>query len=96
MNSKATLRVPLEPLLPLLPNLLHPGIRSSRYYASKSNSMVIQCDEHRKQSDNVNGCYARLHHVISDIATNAIPGETTDAQRGRVKNLYLDDPSVYI
>lgn len=92
MNSKATLRVALSSLLPLVPRLLHPKIRSSRYYAAKSDAIIIQCDESRKQSDNIDGCHARLNHLVVEAAENAVPGETSDAQRGRVKALYRNNP----
>lgn len=87
VNSKATLRLPLEFLLPLVPSLLHDGIRASRYYAGKSDSIIIQADDSRKQQDNVQSCYARLHHLIVDAGASVVPGETSEAQRSRVKGL---------
>lgn len=89
VNSKATLRVPLDPLLPLLPSLLHPELRSSRYYAAKSNSLVFQSDDSRKQNDNTHACFGKLHELIAELGRNVIPGETSDAQKQRVKNLYV-------
>ena len=89
MSSKATLRVSLEQLLPLLPSLTHQALRDSRYYARSSNSIVIQADESRKQSDNSRKCLLRLHGLICDIARAAIPGETSEAQKERVKKLLV-------
>lgn len=87
MNSKATLKVPLDALLPHLPRVLHREIRTSRYVAERSNALIIQADDSRKQSDNANSCYRRLHEAIVDAARNAIPGETSAEQAQRVKDL---------
>jgi peptidyl-tRNA hydrolase ICT1 len=89
MSSKATLRVSLGQLLPLLPSLTHQALRDSRYYARSSDSIVIQADESRKQSDNSRQCLIRLHSLIRDIARTAIPGETSEAQKERVKKLFV-------
>jgi peptidyl-tRNA hydrolase ICT1 len=89
MSSKATLRVSLDQLLPLLPSLTHQALRNCRYYARSSNSIVIQADESRKQSDNSRQCLLRLHSLIRDIARTAIPGETSEAQKDKVKKLLV-------
>ncbi|KAF2400132.1 hypothetical protein EJ06DRAFT_557185 [Trichodelitschia bisporula] len=87
VNSKATLRLPLGALLPLLPPILHQPIRQSRYYAAKSNALVIQADDSRKQGDNVESCFSRLHEAIVEVAAEAVPGETSVTQARRVKEL---------
>lgn len=89
VNSKATLKVPLDALLPMVPSLLHPHIRASRYVAAKSNSIVIQSDDSRKQSDNASSCYRRLLETLAAAGRN-IPGETSAEQAQRVKHLYVD------
>jgi peptidyl-tRNA hydrolase ICT1 len=50
--------------------------------------MVIQADDSRKQNDNAQSCYARLHQVIVEAGRNAVPGETSAEQAKRVKDLY--------
>lgn len=87
MNSKATLRVPLSSLLPLLPVLLHNVVRQSQYYARNSDSLLIQASDSRKQQDNLQECYAKLDQVILGGAANVIPGETSDEQRAKVRGL---------
>ncbi|KAL1635431.1 hypothetical protein SLS58_010294 [Diplodia intermedia] len=87
VSSKATLRVPLDALLPILPTLLHQEIRSSRYYAANSNALVIQSDDSRKQTDNVHACYRKLHQLIVDAGKSAVPGETSEEQKERVRKL---------
>lgn len=87
MNSKATLKVPLQSLLPLVPALLHPLLRSSRYLAERSQTLVIQSEESRKQAANVESCYDKLHQLLKSTAKEAIPGETSPEQRDRVHKL---------
>ncbi|KAJ5326770.1 Peptide chain release factor class I/class II [Penicillium brevicompactum] len=87
VNSKATLKVPLGSLLPLVPRLLHQPLRDSRYHADRSQSLVIQADEERKQSNNVESCYDKLFQLLQTSAKAVIPGETTREQRDRVHKL---------
>lgn len=77
----------MKSLLPLIPNVLHPEIRGSRFLAAKSDAIVIQSDDSRKQADNVQDCFRKLHHLIIDAAKNVIPGETSQATKQRVKGL---------
>ena len=87
VSSKATLRIPTSSLLPLLPGLLHPYILNSRYHASKTGDLVIQADDSRKQNDNVNSCFKRLHELILDAGRQAVPNETSTEQINRVLEL---------
>ncbi|PVH97678.1 hypothetical protein DM02DRAFT_597174 [Periconia macrospinosa] len=91
VNSKATLKVPLDALLKQIPTLLHPQIRASRYVTSQSNAIIIQADDSRKQSDNAHSCYKRLFEAILEAGRTAIPGETSAAQAQRVKDLQKSD-----
>ncbi|KAL4928464.1 peptidyl-tRNA hydrolase domain protein [Aspergillus undulatus] len=87
VNSKATLKVPLESLLPLVPHIIHSPLQTSRYYAARTNSLVIQSEESRKQSDNVEACYDKLHKLLEHSATSVVPGETLPETRERSKRL---------
>jgi peptidyl-tRNA hydrolase ICT1 len=87
VSSKATLRIGLNSLLPLIPSLLHQQLRQSRYYAPNSDSIVIQADDSRKQADNAHHCFVKLNSLISEAAEQMIPGETSDEQKQRVQNL---------
>ena len=77
VNSKATLRVSLKAFLPLLPTLLHPAIESSRYHTEKSETLVIQSDANRKQSENAQECFRKLYAVVREAGKDMIPGETS-------------------
>lgn len=87
MNSKAQLRVPLDQLLPLLPAALHQGIKSSRYYAEKTSTLLIQADESRKAQANRDACFRKLNELIVDVYTSTVPGETSHGQKEKVKRL---------
>lgn len=87
VNSKAQLRVSLDQLLPQLPSVLHEGIRQSRYCAERTNTLLIQSDESRKQQANKETCYRRLNELIIDVYNKAVPGETSEEQKVKVKKL---------
>ncbi|KAJ5601852.1 hypothetical protein N7510_011386 [Penicillium lagena] len=86
-GQNATLKVPLQDLLPLVPRLLHPVLRASRYATDRSQSLVIQSDESRKQAANVDSCYDKLYELLQSMAHEVIPGETSPEQRHRVQKL---------
>ncbi|KAL8721338.1 MAG: hypothetical protein Q9225_001950 [Loekoesia sp. 1 TL-2023] len=91
VNSKATLRIPFKELLPLVPSMLHGEIRASQYCAEKSDSLVIQADNHRKQGDNVTACFAKLQNLFVTAGRTSVKGETSPEQRERVKRLQKAD-----
>ncbi|KAF2685588.1 hypothetical protein K458DRAFT_441999 [Lentithecium fluviatile CBS 122367] len=90
VNSKATLKVPLDALLQHVPSALHGEIRRSRYVAARTSALIIQADDSRKQNDNAHSCYRRLYEAIVDAGRHAIPGETSAEQAERVEKLYVD------
>ncbi|KXS99453.1 hypothetical protein AC578_8121 [Pseudocercospora eumusae] len=87
VSSKATLRIPISVLLQRVPRLMHGTIQSSRYHAAKSGDLVIQADDSRKQNDNVNACFRKLHELIVQAGRDNVPGETSQEQVARVKEL---------
>lgn len=87
VNSKATLRVPLDALLQHVPTAIHGELSRSRYVAEKSNTIVVQADDSRKQNDNAHNCYRRLYEAIVQAGHQAIPSETSTEQVKRVKDL---------
>lgn len=87
VNSKATLRLAVKDFLPLIPKILHPEVVASRYYASNSDSLVIQGDESRTQSENIKECYGKLHAMVVAAGRKTVRGETSQAQVEKVKAL---------
>lgn len=86
VNSKAQLRVHLDRLLPTIPPPLHAALRSSRYYA-KDDTLLIQSDDSRKQAANKDNCWTKLAQEISRAGKEVIPGETSEEQKEKVKEL---------
>lgn len=84
--------MPLDALLPHVPAALHGDIRRSRYLAAKSNAIIVQADDSRKQSDNAQSCYKRLYESIAQAGHDAVPSETSAEQVQRVKHLYVVNP----
>jgi peptidyl-tRNA hydrolase ICT1 len=66
---------------------LHSGVTSHRYYAGKTNSLVIQSDESRKQVANKETCYQKLVGMLTEIYKSTVPGETSEEQKEKVKEL---------
>ncbi|KAJ5094415.1 hypothetical protein N7456_010276 [Penicillium angulare] len=87
VNSKATLKIFWANLLPLVPRLLHPQLRASRYASDRSQALVIQSDESRNQASNVDACFDKLHLLLESSAKAVIPGETSPEQQARVQKL---------
>jgi len=87
VNSKAQLRVPFHEIAPLVPRVLHAGIMSSPYFASGSSSLLIQSDESRKQAQNREICYKKLKELLVQVYEDTVPGETSEEQKEKVKNL---------
>ena len=70
-----------------MPRVLHPSLLTSRYRAAKSNHIVIQADDSRKQTDNVTACFRKLHDLIARAGRETVPGETSVEQTKRVEQL---------
>ena len=82
------MRLDLPRLRSVLPELVSEQMGLSRYYAAKSDSLVIQADGSRKQSENKEQCFTKLIQEIDSLTRRVVKGETSDGQRSRVKSLY--------
>lgn len=87
VNSKATARFQMRDLTPLVPSIIHQQLQKSQYYAPNSQTLVIQADDSRKQSDNVDQCFRRLRDLILAAGKSVVKGETSPEQKARVKQL---------
>ncbi len=90
VNSKATVRLFMKDLLPLIPNVLHQEIKDSRFHAERSHALVIQADGSRKQGDNVEEAFTKLRDLIIAAGKKRVRGETSPEQVKKMKNLYAD------
>jgi peptidyl-tRNA hydrolase ICT1 len=91
VNSKATLRVPLDALLQHVPTALRRDVARSRYLAARANALVVHADDSRKQADNAHACYRRLYEAVAHAARAALPAEASPEQMQRVKSLQKAD-----
>ena len=87
VNSKATIKVPLDSLLPLVPPPIHPPLQSSRYTTQRSNSLLIQSDDSRKRTENIEACYDKLYQLLRSAAQEVVPGQTSAEQKNKVREL---------
>lgn len=81
--------MPLAALLQHVPTAIHGELQRSRYVAVRSNAMIVQADDSRKQTDNAHSCYRRLYDAIVEAGKHAVPAETSADQVQRVKQLYV-------
>lgn len=77
----------MSELLAATPAILHSPLRASKYFAEKSNSLVIQADGSRKQTDNVEECFRKLKLLVESVGKSVIKGETTPDQMAKVQQL---------
>lgn len=49
--------------------------------------MLIQSDESRKQAQNRDTCFRKLHELLVEVGRQTVPGETSADQNARVKVL---------
>jgi peptidyl-tRNA hydrolase ICT1 len=48
---------------------------------------LIQSEESRKQAQNKNACFRKLHELLVEVGRQTVPGETSADQNARVKLL---------
>ena len=89
VSTKATVRLPLDKLLPLVPSIIHKHLKSSRWYAAKSDTLVVQADNSRKQSDNVKECIHKLHDLIVSALKSVVRAEISPEQIAKRKKQYV-------
>ena len=88
-SSKATTNWPRSALATHMPKALHQSLKTSRYYVSSSDSISIQCDSHRGQTENEEENYRRLHDEISQIYKRSIPGVTSQEKKQKHEELWV-------
>ncbi|GJN89291.1 hypothetical protein Rhopal_002271-T1 [Rhodotorula paludigena] len=83
--SKATVRLPL-PSPSLLPLFVVPHlVRHSPHYTP--HALLVSSSTQRSQQTNLAECFAKLKAAILDAAKRDLVGETSQAQKDRVKGL---------
>ncbi|KAG7103247.1 putative uncharacterized protein like [Verticillium longisporum] len=80
-ETKAITAWPVKDLLAALPKLMHPGIRASKYYTSRSDSLSFQAQTHRHRDANTDENLEKLVEEVQRIYRESVPGETTPGKR---------------
>ncbi|KAM0811490.1 hypothetical protein AB5N19_11846 [Seiridium cardinale] len=75
-ETKATTVWPVHELTQTLPKLLHPALRTSRYYTSRTDSLTIQAQTQRSRTANTDENVQKLADEIQRIYREAVPGVT--------------------
>ena len=70
-----------------VPSIILSGLRNGSYFVSSSESISIQCDSHRSQSENEAETHIRLHNEIKRIYKAKVPGVTSPEQAKKVEQL---------
>ncbi|SLM41204.1 Peptide chain release factor class I/class II [Lasallia pustulata] len=89
VSTKATVRVQLDKLLPVVPDILHEHLKASRYYAARSNTLVIQADNSRKQAGNVEHCKSKLYELLLSAGKSVVRAEVSPEQIAKWKSQYV-------
>ncbi|KAM7204293.1 meiotically up-regulated gene 82 protein [Naviculisporaceae sp. PSN 640] len=76
-ETKATTTWPVSQLMGILPKLLHPSIRSSKYYTKTTDSITMQAQAHRSRSANMEDNRQKLYQEIQEIYQKVVPGESS-------------------
>jgi hypothetical protein len=68
-------------------------IRENSRHVTKDDEVVLQADEGRKQSENMQAAYHRLHQILVSSVSVDVPGVTSADQKKRVAQLYRSPPT---
>jgi peptidyl-tRNA hydrolase ICT1 len=77
-ESKATTVWGVSELTKDLPKLMHSGLRSSRYYTRRNDSITIQAQTQRSRAANTDDNHEKLAEEIQRIYRDTIPAMTSD------------------
>ncbi|KAH8661462.1 peptidyl-tRNA hydrolase domain-containing protein [Tricladium varicosporioides] len=92
-SSKATTTWDMKTLQAHVPKALHPGLRGSNYYVMSSDSIRIDSDIYRNQSENKEETHQRLNEMIRSIYRSIVPGVTSEKQKMKVDGLKKSENS---
>lgn len=70
-----------------LPEYVLRKVRENSKAVTKNDEIVLQADESRKQTENSDAVYRRLHSILVDAVRMDVPGVTSAEQHKRVLKL---------
>ena len=71
----------------MLPEALHPAIRSSKYYTAGSDSWTIHAQAHRSRTANLDDNQRKLVDEIERIYSERVPGETSETKKDKHRDM---------
>ncbi|KAL2752134.1 hypothetical protein ACRALDRAFT_1066199 [Sodiomyces alcalophilus JCM 7366] len=80
-ETKAITTWPAKDLLAVLPKLLRPGVRASKYYTARTDSLTIQAQTHRQRSANTDENFRKLVEEVHRIYQERVPNESSPDKR---------------
>jgi len=64
-----------------LPAMLHPRIRSSKYYNKRNDSVAIQAQAERSRSANTEANYQKLYEELVKLYQDAVPNKSAAGKK---------------
>lgn len=86
-ETKATTAWPVRELLKVLPTILHPHVRSLKYYSKRADSIIIQAQTERSRSANVGENHQKLFEELQNLCKDIVPGETAPEKHQKYEAL---------
>ncbi|CAK7208804.1 hypothetical protein SCUCBS95973_000233 [Sporothrix curviconia] len=84
-ETKATTAWSLGELMGIVPSLVRPGLRTSRFYTKASDSLLVQAQEQRSRTANAEANRAKLYEELLAIYEAAVPGESRPETAAKYK-----------
>ncbi|CAG7557275.1 unnamed protein product [Fusarium equiseti] len=80
-ETKATTAYPVQQLYSMLPKLLYPSVRRSKYYTSANDSLTFQAQDSRSRDANAQDNRRKLMEELVRIYKEAVPAETSSEKK---------------
>lgn len=88
-ETKAITVFPVWELLALMPTLLHPFVRESRYYTASNDSLTFHAQTTRSRTANQEENRRKLMDEITRIYRENTPNETSEEKKNKYQEMYV-------
>ncbi|KAK4179352.1 hypothetical protein QBC36DRAFT_77329 [Triangularia setosa] len=86
-ETKATTTWPVPQLLSRLPKLLHAGVRESKYFSKRSDSLVFQAQTQRSRTANAEDNRQKLFDELQTLYEDTVPNATRPEKAAKYEAL---------
>ncbi|KAK4203500.1 hypothetical protein QBC40DRAFT_262347 [Triangularia verruculosa] len=86
-ETKATTTWPVPQLLSRLPKLLHAGLRESKYFSKRSDSLVFQAQTQRSRTANTEDNRQKLFDELQQLYEATVPNATRPEKAAKYEAL---------